>query len=81
MRWLLSLICLVGALMGAPAQAQSSDPCADHVPQPKPQNASRDIVGQELDQIVEQGHMLFAVYEDFAPDSWQGLWEIRLYRS
>ncbi|MEM0899922.1 MAG: transporter substrate-binding domain-containing protein [Pseudomonadota bacterium] len=54
----------------SPAYAQSNDPCADFIPQPKPQNASRDIVGQELDQIIDQGHMLFAVYEDFPPYSW-----------
>ncbi|MEM9699363.1 MAG: transporter substrate-binding domain-containing protein [Pseudomonadota bacterium] len=53
------------------AAAQSTDPCADHIPQPKPQNASRDIVGQELDQIMDQGHMLFAVYEDYPPYSWK----------
>ncbi|QFT60838.1 cystine transporter subunit (plasmid) [Sulfitobacter sp. THAF37] len=52
-------------------QAQAADPCADYVPQAKPQNVGRDIVGQELDQIVEQGHMLFAVYEDYPPYSWQ----------
>lgn len=51
-------------------QAHAADPCADYVPQPKPQNTGRDIVGQELDQIQEQGHMLFAVYEDFPPYSW-----------
>jgi ABC-type amino acid transport substrate-binding protein len=28
-------------------------------------------VGQELDVIQEQGHMLFAVYADFPPYSWQ----------
>ena len=50
--------------------AVGADPCADFVPQPKPQNASRDIVGQELDQIMDQGHMLFAVYEDYPPYSW-----------
>jgi polar amino acid transport system substrate-binding protein len=51
--------------------AWAKDPCADHIPQPKPQNASRDVVGQELDQIMDQGHMLFAVYENFPPYSWQ----------
>ena len=56
-------------LTGGPLWAQ--DPCADYVPQPKPQNAGRDIVGQELDQIVDQGHMLFAVYEEYPPYSWQ----------
>ncbi len=64
-------ICILIAGLSGPAFAQSSDPCADFVPQPKPQNASRDIVGQELDQILDQGHMLFAVYEDFPPYSWE----------
>lgn len=52
-------------------QAQAADPCADHVPQAKPQNVGRDIVGKELDQLIEQGHMLFAVYEDYPPYSWE----------
>ncbi len=52
-------------------QAQAADPCADHIPQAKPQNTGRDIVGKELDELVEQGHMLFAVYEDYPPYSWE----------
>lgn len=66
----IGIVVLLAGLLG-PAIAHGSDPCADHVPQPKPQNASRDIVGQELDQIIEQGHMLFAVYEDYPPYSWE----------
>lgn len=54
-----------------PAPALAADPCADHVPQVRPQNASRDIVGQELDVIQDRGHMLFAVYEDYPPYSWE----------
>ena len=38
---------------------------------PKPQNAGRDEVGQDLDQIVERGFMLFAVYENYPPYSWE----------
>ena len=53
------------------APVWAADPCADHVPQPKPQNASRDIIGQDMDTIQEQGHMLFAVYEDYPPYSWE----------
>ncbi|TMM51220.1 substrate-binding periplasmic protein [Sulfitobacter sabulilitoris] len=60
---------LSGLTLAGPAWA--ADPCADYVPQPRPQNVGRDVVGQELDTIVEQGHMLFAVYEDYAPYSWQ----------
>jgi ABC-type amino acid transport substrate-binding protein len=52
-------------------QAQAADPCADHVPQAKPQNVGRDIVGQEMDVLQDQGHMLFAVYDDYPPYSWQ----------
>lgn len=61
----------VALLIAGPQAVWAADPCADHIPQPKPQNASRDIVGKELDQIVEQGHMLFAVYEDYPPYSWE----------
>lgn len=51
--------------------AQAADPCADHIPQPKPQNTGRDIVGQDMDTIQDQGHMSFAVYEDYPPYSWE----------
>ncbi len=51
--------------------ALASDPCADYVPQPKPQNAGRDIVGQDIDQIMERGYATFAVYEDYPPYSWE----------
>jgi len=64
--------CCVGALaLSLASPVQASDPCADHVPQAKPQNASRDIVGQELDVIMERGYMTFALYEDFPPYSWK----------
>ena len=62
---------LAALLFAVPGAALADDPCADYVPQPKPQNASRDIVGQDIDQIRAQGHMLFAVYEDHPPYSWQ----------
>jgi len=52
-------------------QAQAADPCAYYPPQSRPQNTGRDIVGQDLDTIQEQGHMLFAVYENFPPYSWE----------
>lgn len=62
----LTALCLFGS-----GQAFAADPCADHILQPKPQNTSRDFVGQEMDVIQDQGHMLFAVYEDYPPYSWQ----------
>lgn len=59
----------IGLFLGG--QAHAADPCADYVPQQRPQNASRDIVGQELDQITDQGFMSFAIYDAFPPYSWQ----------
>ncbi|MEP1961344.1 transporter substrate-binding domain-containing protein [Tateyamaria sp.] len=58
-------------VLGLAGPAYAADPCADHVPQPKPQNVGRDIVGQDMDTIQDQGHMLFAVYEDYPPYSWE----------
>lgn len=61
------LIGLLGSATAGPALAR----CEDYVPQPKPQNASRDIVGKDLDEIIEQGFIEFAAYEDFAPWSYE----------
>ena len=44
--------------------------CADWTPQPKPQNTSRDIVGQDLDEIQERGWIEFAAYDAFPPYSY-----------
>ena len=60
---------VVGLLVAV--QSHATDHCAGYVPQAKPQNASRDIVGQELDQIIDRGFMTFAVYEDYPPYSWE----------
>lgn len=59
----LSLACLAGL----PADAR----CEDYVPQPRPQNAERDVVGQDLDAIRERGYITFAAYEDFPPWSYE----------
>ncbi|MEP2531151.1 transporter substrate-binding domain-containing protein [Shimia sp.] len=69
MRAIKNLSIVLGLLVVGPAHA--ADPCADHVPQDRPQNVGRDVVGQELDVLQDQGHMLFAVYEDYAPYSWE----------
>lgn len=44
--------------------------CDDWVPQPKPQNASRDIVGQDLDTIQERGWIDIVAFEDYPPYSY-----------
>jgi len=67
-RLLPTFLLVLGLLLTG--QARAADPCADYVPQARPQNTGRDIVGRDLDEIVEQGHMLFAVYEDYPPYSW-----------
>ena len=69
MRILSSSLLVVGLFLAG--QAHAADPCADHVPQERPQNVGRDVVGQELDVLQDQGHMLFAVYEDYPPYSWE----------
>jgi polar amino acid transport system substrate-binding protein len=64
----LALSLLVAAVSFAePAVAR----CEDYVPQERPQNASRDIVGKDLDEIVDQGFIDIAVYDDFPP--WSSL--------
>ncbi|MBA85451.1 MAG: amino acid ABC transporter substrate-binding protein [Rhodobacteraceae bacterium] len=63
----LGLFASLSFLAGTHASAR----CEDYVPQAKPQNASRDIVGQDLDTIRERGFMTFAAYEDFAPWSYE----------
>ena len=65
------LVGLIAAVVTAASPVFASDPCADFVPQPKPQNASRDIIGQDIDQIMDRGFMTFAVYEDYPPYSWE----------
>ena len=58
-------------VLGFASPVFAADPCADHIPQPKPQNVGRDIVGKDMDAIQDQGHMMFAVYEDYPPYSWE----------
>ncbi len=59
----LALLCLTGT--------EAMARCEDYVPQPKPQNAGRDIVGADLDAIQERGFITFAAYENFPPWSFE----------
>lgn len=65
------VLSLIVAGLSFAGQARAADPCADYIPQPKPQNSGRDEVGQDLDQIIGRGDILFAVYEDYPPYSWE----------
>lgn len=58
-------------LIGLSGPALAETRCSDVVPQARPQNTARDIVGADLDQIQERGWIEFAVYEDFPPWSWE----------
>lgn len=44
--------------------------CEGVAPGARPQNTSRQYVGQTLDDIVARGTLNIAVYEDFPPYSW-----------
>ena len=63
----LSLVLGLGWLTPGAAFAR----CEDYVPQPKPQNTGRDIVGADIDTIIERGWIEFAAYEDFPPWSYE----------
>lgn len=62
---------LLGLTIGCIAASSGWARCADHVPQPKPQNTARDVVGTDLDTIQERGFITFAAYEDFPPWSYE----------
>lgn len=66
-----ALLLSAGLSLALATTAVGQTRCADWVPQPKPQNASRDIVGHDLDTIQDRGWMVFAAYEDFPPWSWK----------
>lgn len=66
---------LAGLLLLAFTQAAAAQNCPNvqsglDVNQ-RPQNVGRDIVGKSLDDIVERGWILIAVYEDFPPYSYE----------
>jgi len=44
--------------------------CENFTPGPKPQNTSREFIGQTMDEIIDRGTLNIAVYEDFPPYSW-----------
>lgn len=66
-----------GPITGGTAHAQNCDSIksglnANH----KAQNVGRDIVGQDLDTIIERGFIQIAVYEDFPPFSYRNNGEL-----
>ena len=51
--------------------------CEGYVPQPKPQNVGRDVVGASLDDIRERGWIDVALYADYPPWSYEEAGEPR----
>jgi len=68
MRFLLALLLIFASpAFGQNCEGVKSGLDADR----KPQNVGRQILGQSLDEIIERGWIQFAVYEDFAPFSFE----------
>lgn len=73
-----ALALAVSIVLATPAYAQNCENVKSGLGvNAKPQNASRDIIGQSLDDIRERGWIQFAVYEDFAPWSYRESGELK----
>lgn len=68
---LLSVALAIGLCDGAQAR------CEDYVPQAKPQNTASQDMGREFDRIIEDGWIEFALYEDYAPWSYEEAGQVK----
>ena len=66
-RWPHALTLIAGLAFAGPAFGR----CEDVVPAQKPQNTFAQDIGRDFDRIIEEGWIEFAVYEDFAPWSFE----------
>ncbi len=65
-------LAVIFLLLAGPVMAQNCEGVKSGLDaERKPQNVGRDIYGQSLDDILDRGWILFAVYEDFAPYSFE----------
>ncbi|MDX3975295.1 transporter substrate-binding domain-containing protein [Shinella sp.] len=62
---------LLAFAIGVVLQGRAFARCEDYVPQAKPQNTFAQDVGREFDRIIEDGWIEFAVYENYAPWSYE----------
>lgn len=62
---------LLALLIGAALPGGAFARCEDYKPQPKPQNTFAQDVGRDFDRIIEEGWIEFAVYDDYAPWSFE----------
>lgn len=62
---------LIGILIGFALPGGAFARCEDYKPQSKPQNTFAQDVGRSFDRIVEEGWIEFAVYENYAPWSYE----------
>ena len=65
------LSALAGLLAGLAIAGSALARCEDVVPQARPQNTFAQDIGREFDTIVDEGWMEFALYDDFAPWSYE----------
>lgn len=66
-RWTQTVALIAGLAIAGPAFGR----CEDVIPTHKPQNTFAQDVGREFDRIIDEGWIEFAVYEDFAPWSYE----------
>lgn len=62
---------LLAIVLGVALPGGAFARCEDYVPQAKPQNTFAQDVGREFDRIIEDGWIEFAVYENYAPWSYE----------
>ncbi|MFC6447985.1 transporter substrate-binding domain-containing protein [Shinella zoogloeoides] len=62
---------LLAFIIGAALPGGAFARCEGYKPQPKPQNTFAQDVGRSFDRIVEEGWIEFAVYDDYAPWSYE----------
>lgn len=62
---------LLALALGAALPGGAFARCEGFVPQAKPQNTFAQDVGRDFDRILDEGWIEFAVYEDYAPWSWE----------
>lgn len=66
-RWTQTLTLIAGLAIAGPAFSR----CEDVIPTLKPQNTFAQDIGRDFDRIIDEGWIEFAVYEDFAPWSYE----------
>jgi len=62
---------LLAIIIGVALPGGALARCEDYKPQPKLQNTFAQDIGRDFDRILDEGWIEFAVYEDYAPWSYE----------